>query len=357
MPRTARAVRTTPARDPIVGLFRRGWSLPLLESARLNAAVCRVAFRGAGLRSGILRALAEHSATPEQLVDRLDLDPAMIDGLRAWLDLGVTFGELEERDGRYGPARRSLRRLLRPGNDPVAAYYEELTFLYLPLIAGAPERMRAGERLPLDALDPELVARTSRISEPWIATALDLVVPTDGPVRLLEVGCGSGAHIRTAAELNPALTGVGVELQESAAAAARGNVETWGLADRVQIETGDILDRTGRGEHDLVTLHQNIYYFPADRQEALLAHLRTFLTPGGTLLVTSAVRGGGQAVAGLDLWGAMSMGTERLPRPDGLPETLRAAGYSDARAVPLGRDGMYRAFVGTNGGERSAAGP
>ena len=63
MPRTARAVRTTPARDPIVGLFRRGWSLPLLESARLNAAVCRVAFRGAGLRSGILRALAEHSAT------------------------------------------------------------------------------------------------------------------------------------------------------------------------------------------------------------------------------------------------------------------------------------------------------
>lgn len=334
----------------MLGLLRRGWSLPLLESARLNAAACTVAFRGAGFRSGILRRLAERPATPEQLAAAQGLDPSAADGLRAWLDLGVTFGELAERDGRYGIGGRGLRRLLRPGNDPVVAYYEEMAFLYQRLITETPDRLRTGELFTLDDLDPTIVARTSRISEPWIAAALDLAVPTGGPVRLLEVGCGSGAHIRAAAERNPDLTAVGVELQESAAAAARRNIADWGLADRVRIEVGDIRDLTGHGEYDLVTLHQNIYYFPAAEQPALLAHLRTFLAPGGTLLVTSAVRGAGQATAGLDLWGAMTVGTERMPLPDALPPLMRDAGFVDAASVPLGRDGMYRAFVATNPG-------
>ncbi len=43
------------------------------------------------------------------------------------------------------------------------------------------------------------------------------MLPLDRPIRLLEVGCGSGAHIRTAAHLNPRLTAVGLELQEPAA--------------------------------------------------------------------------------------------------------------------------------------------
>lgn len=336
------------SRDPMLALLRRGWSLPLLEAARHSKAASTVAFRGAGLRSGVLPLLGRRPATPEQIADAVGIpgDARSLDGLRAWLDLGVSVGELEERQGRYGIASRGLRRLLRPGNDPVAAYYEEMAFLYQRLIIETPDRLREGRPFTLDDLDPTMVARTSRIGEPWIAAALDLAVPTDRPVRLLEVGCGSGAHIRTAAELNPRLTALGVEIQESAAQVARANVAAWGLADRVEITHGDIRDLAGRADFDLMTLHQNIYYFPEADQPALLAHLRTFLVPGGTLLVTTSVRGGGPSMAGLDLWGAVTEGAERLPRRDALTATLRAAGFAEAEAVPLGRDGMYVAFVG-----------
>lgn len=62
-----------------------------------------------------------------------------------------------------------------------------------------------------------------------------------------------------------------------------------------------------------LTMHQNIYYFREQEQTALFEHLSGFLAPGGTLLVTTAVRTGQLSSATLDLWGAMSEGTSRLP--------------------------------------------
>lgn len=104
---------------------------------------------------------------------------------------------------------------------------------------------------------------------------------------------------------------------------------------------------TGSGDADLVTLHQNVYYFPESEQCVLLRHLGTFLRPGGRVRVTTVVRGGGIGTVGLDLWGAMTAGTSRLPRIDDLTGRLRAAGYEDVTATPIGPGGMYVAFTGT----------
>lgn len=89
-------------------------------------------------------------------------------------------------------------------------------------------------------------------------------------------------------------------------------------------------------------MHQNIYYFREQEQTALFEHLSGFLAPGGTLLVTTAVRTGQLSSATLDLWGAMSEGTSRLPVPEELVARMHQAGLHDARACLPSRAGPRR---------------
>lgn len=333
----------------MAGLVRSGSLLRFLGIRARTGDLYRVACLGAGLRSGILARLAARPLDVAALGTALGVPSSVHDGLAAWLDMGVDLRLLSRRRGRYGVRSREVRALLRPENDPLAAFYEELAFLHHRLITETPDRLLHATRFALADTDPELVARTSRLSEVFLAEAIRDVVPARGPVRLFEVGCGSAAHIRTAASLNPELTAVGLELQDAAAATARKNVREWGLGDRVTIRTGDVRDHPAQPDFDVVTLHQNIYYFPLESRTPLLAHLAGFLRPGGRLLVTSVCRGGGVATAGLDLWGAMTEGTGRLPEPHEFAAQLAAAGYRDVRSIRITPDGMYWAFVGTHG--------
>lgn len=331
---------------PLVGLARRRWLRPLADFGLVAAPYLRVAFLGTGLRSGILRALADRPRTAAELGADLGYDPAMAAGLASWLDLGVQLGELRRDGDRYRVKGRRARSLVKPSNDPVAAFYEEYVQLDHRLVVETPERLAAGRPFELGDADAAIVARASRMAEPWLETAITAAVPAKGSVRLLEVGCGTGAHIRTACALNPALTATGLELQEGAAAVARRNVTAWGLADRVEVRVGDVRDVAGDASYDLATLHQNIYYFADAEKAALLRHVAGFLRPGGTLLVTTVVRGGGFGAAALDLWGAMTAGASRMPVTEELEGQLREAGLVDVASTSLGPDGLYRAFTG-----------
>ena len=328
-------------------VLRRGWVKPLGIMARWLPGYLRVDFISAGLQSGILHYLNQGSATSKQVARHFGYDMTMIEGLESWLGVGVQIGELRLAHGRYSLRGRRVKTLLKPENDPIAAFFEEFTNLNHRLVMETPERLKRGEWFTLADADPDTVARTSRAGEPWLASAIGEVVPAEGAFRLVEVGCGSGAHIKTAAEINPRLTAQGIELQESAAAQARTNMAEWGLSDRVEIEVRDVLDREGDGTADLVTLHQNIYYFPVEEQSAVLRHLGTYLAPGGKLLVTTVVRDSGSGSVALDLWGAMTEGASRLPTPKELEDRLAAAGYADVGTQKLGPDGMYYAATGT----------
>lgn len=328
-------------------VIRRGWVKPLGIMGRWLPGYLRVDFISAGLQSGILEYLSQGSATSRQVSEHFGYDPAMIEGLESWLDVGVQLRELRLVNGRYSLRGRRVKTLLKPGNDPIAAFFEEFTHLNHQLVMETPERLKRGEWFTLADADAETVARTSRAGEPWLASAIAGVVPGEGEFQLVEVGCGSGVHIRTAAQINPKLRALGIELQEPAAAQARTNMAAWGLGDRVTIEVRDVLEREGDGTADLVTLHQNIYYFPVAEQPAVLRHLGTYLAPGGKLLITTVVRDSGAGSAALDLWGGMTEGASRLPTPKELEDRLIAAGYSDVSVKKLGPDGMYYAAVGT----------
>lgn len=194
-----------------------------------------------------------------------------------------------------------------------------------------------------------MIARSSRILEAFQAEAIHSAFPANGATRLLEIGCGSGVYIRYAAEENPLLTAVGVELQPAVAEVARTNLRNWGLESRVKVETGDIREKAPDESFDIATLYNNIYYFPVEERVALLSRISGFLRPGGFLLLTTCCQGGSLGTEALNLWGAATKGAGRLPSEDELVTQLRQAGFSKVEArnlLPGDRFMAFQAFRG-----------
>jgi len=331
----------------IVDMARSGRLALLLATSRAMRASYRTSFLAAAVESGVLVRLAGGPRPLDRLAAELGVAPAMRDGLEAWLGLGVWLGELRRRPDGYTLRSRLARRLADPAHDAGAAMVEEAGTLHPRLILETPRRLREGRWFTLGDQNGALIARSSRILEPIVGEAVDSAVPTGGAPRLFEIGCGTGVYIRRAAERNPALTAVGLELQDAAGALAGANIARWGLAGRVAIEVGDVRARTPRPEFDLATLHNNIYYFPVAERVALLRHVRGFLRPRGRLLLTTVCLGPGVAVDILNLWGAMTTGCGRLPAPDELTTQLREAGFTSVECRSLiPRDSFYAFIAG-----------
>ena len=328
------------------GLLRSGQAVALLSLSRLTPSYYRVCFLGTAAATGLLRRLASGPASLDQLAAEL-ATPAGHDGLEAWLDFGVALGVLRRARGGYALRGRLSRTLADPTSDPMAALFEEIAALHHQWIAETPLRLREARPFSLDELRADLVARSSLTLEPFVREAVHDVVPVRGPLRLLEIGCGSALHIRTATDRNPELRAIGVEIAPAAVALARDNVRAWGLEDRVQIEESDVRLREPDGAFDLVTLHNNIYYFPVDQRTALLAHVRGFLRRGGRLLLITAVRGGCPTTELLNLWGAMTAGCGRLPGREELAAQLRDARFVTVRHRRLIPGERIYSFVAT----------
>ncbi len=329
----------------LLALLGRGQIGVPLRAVRALRAYHRLAYLAAGASSGVFARLATGPRSCAELAQELDVDPNLRDGLEAWLELGTGLGVLVSRGQRYG-LRRLARALADPTHDAVAALLQEGASLHQRLIMEAPGRWRTGRRFTLADQDGPLVARSSRTLEPLVCEAVDDVVPRRGRLRLLEVGCGSAVYIRHAAARNPSLTALGLELQPAVAALAAENVRRWNLADRVTIEVGDVMQRTPHPGFDLVTLHNNINYFPAEARAGVLRHAGAFLEPGGRLLVTilCGQRGGSGAV--LDLWGAMTEGCGRLPTRAELTGQLAASGFTAVESRSLAPGLGFYAFAG-----------
>lgn len=327
-------------------LWQRGQLRLLLSATRLVKPYYRVAWLAAAARAGLLPRLADGPVPLPQLAR--DFAPGADDtaGLQTWLDMGVTLGELECSGEEYALRGFLARRLADPANDAIAAILEEITSLHHSLLVETPERLRLGRPFTLDDQDGVLIARSSRVVEPFLHEAIDDVVAPRGTVRLLEVGAGSGAHIRYAAERNPELTALGLELQPEVADLANANLREWGIAERAQVDKGDVRDRAPDASFDLVTLHNNIYYFSVEERPALLRHLKSFLVPGGRLLLTTGCRGGGPTMQALDIWSANTAGCGRLPAVPELEEQLREAGFDDVHSRRLMPGEAFFAFQG-----------
>jgi SAM-dependent methyltransferase len=306
----------------------RGGRLRLLwRVTSLFTPIYRVTFVAAASSSGVLRLLADGPKPLSELARTLAPDPSTHAGLEAWLELGVRLHELARDERGYRLAGYLARKLADPANDEVAALVEEVASFHHRLILESPARWRRGALWKAEEHDGVLIARSSRIMEPFVFQVIDGAIPRTGALRLLEVACGAGTYIRHAAERNPELTAVGLELQPEVAAATRAAAAGWGLGDRIAIETGDIRAREGDASFDVVTLYNAIYYFSVAERVALFARLRAWLKPGGRLILSTSCRGGSPGMQLLNVWTSNVDGFGPLPIPAELESQLRAAGF------------------------------
>ncbi|MDP3181593.1 MAG: class I SAM-dependent methyltransferase [Desulfobaccales bacterium] len=331
----------------LFSFLRRGRLQLIWRLSRLLNSVYRAGFLSAAASHGVLRRLAAGPVSFDCLAAELASDPASQEALAAWLQVGVRLGELQLGKDGYSLRGKLAKAMAAEKNDAEAAFLEEAMGLHYALLTRLPELLAQKRRFTLADQDGELIARSSRLLEPLVFDAINAVVPRSGPLNLLEVGCGSGTYIRYAAARNPGLKALGVEMQPQVAAWASRNLKTWRLEDRAAVEVGDIRHRAAEPVFDVVTLHNNIYYFPVDLRVEVLAHLRKFLKSGGRLLITTGCQGGSPIMALLNLWGAATEGCGRLPAPEEMLGQLRQAGFTSVKATRLYPFDSYYAFVGT----------
>jgi SAM-dependent methyltransferase len=327
-----------------IKVLRNQQTRALPGALRLATPFYRLTWLVAAFRAGLLARLDRGPASFGELADEWTRDPGDHDWLRTWLELGVRVRALRLDGERYALRSALARRLARPENDAIAAILEEIATLHAKLVLETPGRLARSERFTLADQDGVLVARSSPLVRPFVHEAIDEVVPRRGRCRLLEVGAGSGTYIRHAAERNPELTALGVELQPEVAEFANANLRAWGIASRAHVDKGDVRDRMPEGDFDLITFHNNVYYFPVQERVALLRHALAFLRPGGKLLLTTACSGGGPVAIGLDIWSAGTERCGRLPAPEELVAQLREAGFVETRARNLVPGESFHAF-------------
>jgi SAM-dependent methyltransferase len=294
----------------------------------------RIQFLDFAIDSGLLRALRS-PRTRDELCSELAV--TRFDLLDRALDLGVALKELAVRDGRYRLRGRRARALATDEGDPLAAMIEEYVTYHASVYRELTARMRGAP--PGEYLDGHatVIARSSRVLQPFLARFVRKIVRNRGPLRLLEIGCGSGVYLRHATEANPAVTGVAVEIQPEVAEQARMNLAQWGLDDRFTVSAGDIRQPPAEvsGQFDLVTLHQNVYYFAEEERIALFERVRSWLLPGGRLVLTSFMQGKTPASIDFDIALRCTAGCTGLPTLDELVAALRLAGFDRVESVRL----------------------
>ncbi|MCP4006888.1 MAG: class I SAM-dependent methyltransferase [bacterium] len=296
----------------------------------------RLHFLHAASEAGLLHALRDRP-TRKILLERLAVKrPEILDAL---LDTGLAVGELSCRDGRYRIRGKRARDLAASDADPLVAMIHANATYYNAAYRNAAARMRGAARGDDLAAIGDLVARASRVSEPFLRTFIQETVARRSPLRILEVGCGSGAFLRCAAEANPQAAGIGIDVDSAAIEQARHNLAEWHLDNRFQAVLGDVRNPPPevKGEFDLITLYNIIYYFPVEERLEFLRALRVRLSNTGTLALVSTVQGGGRdpMAANLNMVTSSLHGCTPLPELDDLIGLLNQAGFDQVRHAKL----------------------
>lgn len=308
----------------------------------------RSAFVTAAGSGGVLELLSDGPRDRPAIAEALGIVPEGQRALEAWLDCGVQIGELACDQGRYRLRGRLSRMLAQHRNGVTAALFGEVTRYHYDAILHGLRRARDGQSYSLADQDGGLIAEASKILAPFVEESIGWAFEDRRPGRVLEVGCGSGHYVSHMVRNWPGLAIDAIDLQPEVIDSARRALRAQGLLDRVELAQADVLDFEPRGpRYDLITLHNNLYYFDASARQRLLGRLATLLAPRGRVLVTSSCRGGSPAIAALHLWWTLSDRREGLPERHALERQFTQAGWSEVRSRQLLPGESYFAFLAT----------
>jgi cyclopropane fatty-acyl-phospholipid synthase-like methyltransferase len=288
----------------------------------------RMHFVFAAYESGLLKALAI-PCERETLIEKLHVKrPDLLDAL---LDVGLATKELAMKNQLFFIKGKRSKAIMDAKGDMLAAMIQANITYYSDAYRHAADRMQGGELG--DDLDKigDLVARFSKGAEPIIKDFITAIVSGKNPMRVLDVGCGSGVFLQSTYNANRSAKGVGLDIDEAVVRQAKDNIAAWGLNDRFDILHGDIRHppKGTVGPFDLITLYNLLYYFHEEDRTELLHNLRTMLSPQGVLAVVMNYRSRGKDVgaANLNMVNCSLKGLTRLPGLDEITSLLKLCGF------------------------------
>ncbi|MDQ1335151.1 MAG: hypothetical protein QG552_2101 [Thermodesulfobacteriota bacterium] len=287
----------------------------------------RMHFIYAAYESGLLEALAT-PRTRNELIEELDgKRPELFDAL---LEVGLASKELAINNGLFHIRGRRSKAVMGTNGDMLAAMIQANVTYYSDAYRNAADRIHGRELGDDLARIGDLVARFSKISEPIIKNFISGIVRGRNPLRIFDIGCGSGVLLKSAFDANPLASGVGLDIDEAVVQQARHNVSAWGLSDRFEILHGDVrhVSREIAGPFDVITLYNLLYYFEISERLGLLQTLRGMLSPQGVLAVAMGFRSKGKDIgmANLNLVNSSLKGVTPLPELSEVTSLLKQSG-------------------------------
>jgi 2-polyprenyl-3-methyl-5-hydroxy-6-metoxy-1,4-benzoquinol methylase len=312
-------------------------------------AFIRMHFIYAAYESGLLQALAT-PRTRDELIKELDVKrPELLDAL---LEVGLAAKELTLKNGLFHTRGKRSKTVTGSNGDMLAAMIQANVTYYSDAYRNAADRIHGGELGDELARIGDLVARFSKISEPIIKDFISGIVRGRNPLRILDIGCGSGVLLKSAFDANALASGIGLEIDEAVVQQARRNILAWGLSDRFEILCGDIRHASKEiaGPFDMITLYNLLYYFEKTERLGLLQTLRGMLVPQGVLAVAMGFRSKGKDIgmANLNLVNSSLKGVTPLPELHEVISLLKQCGFGNIEVHKFMTRSTFYGVVGLN---------
>ena len=306
----------------------------------------RMHFMYAAYECGLLAALTT-PRTRDELIKELDVQrPELFDAL---LEVGLAAKELALDGGRFHIRGKRSKAVTGKDGDMLAAMVQANVTYYSDAYRNAAGRIH-GQELGDDlARIGNLVARFSKISEPIIKDFIAAIVKGRNPLRIFDIGCGSGILLKSAFEANPLASGIGLDVDEAVVKQARHNILAWGLADKFEILHGDVRQVAGKitAPFDVITLYNLLYYFEISERPALLQTLKSMLSPHGVLAVAMGFRSQGKDIgmANLNMVNSSLTGVTPLPELDEVTALLKECGLKNIEVHRFMPGGTFYGIV------------
>lgn len=319
-----------------------------------------------GDRLGWYRALAEHSATPEELAVRTDTHPRYA---REWLEQQAVIGWLEVTDD--GDTRR-----FRLPEAAVEVLTDEHSLAYLAPLArmlgvfvqvpDLLEAYRTGGGVTWEQFGADARESQADMNRPWFehqlptefrdTDAIDSVLRRTG-AKVADIGFGGGWSSIAIARAYPEATVDGFDIDEASVEMAQRNAAEAGVDDRVRFIHTDAAAIDG--EYDAVFFFECVHDMP--RPVDVLSAARRIVRPGGIVVVMDEAVGDEFTAPGDDVERLMyglslliclpdgmshqpSAGTGTVFRPSTLRRYAQEAGFSDIEVLPISDFGFWRFY-------------
>ena len=233
---------------------------------------------------GVFEALADSPATIDALAARTGLTRR---AARISADAMVALGLLERAGDSYSNGAAAAQFLAgRTPADlrPFLRFWDKISY---PTWEALAQSLGSGPPKEIFELDDDLQEVASAGIEAILAgpaRALPRAYVFSARTRLLDVGGGTGSWSIAVAQAHPHIRATVVELPVVVNMARR-RVAGAGLADRIEVVAGDVLNEDLPTGHDVFLLANLVHYWSPEENRRLLERVRRAAKPGSHLLL------------------------------------------------------------------------